>query len=256
MKQTPIACLWRDRFKVQVSPDSLLINKLNHMKKLLLLVVAFCVGVSTLFAQTRQISGTVTLSDDGTAIPGVSVVVKGTTIGTTTDIDGNFELVAPMNEVLKFSFIGMKPKEVRITESTSYNIQLSPEIIGMDEVMVVAFGTAKKSSITGAAAVIKAEEISRVQTSNVTKTLEGATAGVQITSNNGQPGEDAKIRIRGIGSINASSEPLIVVDGAPYEGALNSINTNDIESMTVLKDAASNSLYGARGANGGNFNYY
>ena len=212
--------------------------------------MALVCGVSMLFAQTRQISGTVTSSDDGTPIPGVSVVVKGTTIGTTTDIDGNFELVAPMNEVLKFSFIGMKPKEVRITESTSYNIQLSPEIIGMDEVMVVAFGTAKKSSITGAAAVIKAEEISRVQTSNVTKTLEGATAGVQITSNNGQPGEDAKIRIRGIGSINASSEPLIVVDGAPYEGALNSINTNDIESMTVLKDAASNSLYGARGANG------
>lgn len=222
------------------------------MKKgLLLILVILLVAPQMLMAQTRRITGNVTSKDDGLPIPGVSIIVKGTTIGTITTIDGDYQLSVPVDaETLVFTFVGLQSQEVQVSSVSTYDIVLQSDVIGVDEVMVVAYGTAKKSSITGATAVIRADDIAKIQTSNVTKTLEGATAGVQISSNTGQPGEDAKIRIRGIGSINASSEPLIVVDGAPYEGALNSINTNDIESMTILKDAASNSLYGSRGANG------
>lgn len=120
----------------------------------------------------------------------------------------------------------------------------------LDEVMVVAYGTAKKSSFTGSASVVSGEKIAKMQTSNVSKSLEGAMAGVQISQSSGQPGSSANIYVRGIGSISAGKEALIVVDGVPYEGNLNQIAPSDIESMTVLKDAAANSLYGARGANG------
>ncbi len=221
------------------------------MKKLLFLGLIILLGNYSVFSQAKQITGTVTSNDDGLPIPGVSVVAKGTTVGTITNIDGNYNLTVPENTAtIVFSFVGMKTVDVSLTSSLQYDVLMEQDVVGVDEVMVIAYGTAKKSSITGATSVIRAEEIAKIQTSNVTKTLEGATAGVQITSNTGQPGEDASIRIRGIGSINASSEPLIVVDGVPFEGALNSINTNDIASMTVLKDAASNSLYGSRGANG------
>ena len=120
----------------------------------------------------------------------------------------------------------------------------------LDEVMVVAYGTAKKSTFTGSAATIKNDKIASRQTSNITNALTGQVAGVQTTSNTGQPGKDAEVRIRGIGSISASNRPLYVVDGVPYDGELSAISSTDIESMTVLKDAASNALYGARGANG------
>ncbi len=222
------------------------------MKKGLLLVLIFFLGCSQIiWAQTRKISGNVTSTEDGMPIPGVSVSIKGTTLGTVTNIDGNYELIISQDsKVLVFSFVGMKTQETPITGALVYNAKLAPDVVGVDEVVIVAFGTAKKGSITGATSVIKGDEIAKIQTSNVTRTLEGATAGVQITSNKGLPGADAKIRIRGIGSINADSSPLIVLDGVPYDGSLNSINTNDIESMNVLKDAASNSLYGSRGANG------
>lgn len=119
-----------------------------------------------------------------------------------------------------------------------------------DDVIVVAFGTAKKEAFTGSAAVIKSDEIAKVQTSNVATALVGRVAGVQTSSTSGDLGKTPSIRVRGFGSINAGKEPLWIVDGMPYEGDLNNLNTNDIESMTVLKDAASNALYGARGANG------
>ena len=121
------------------------------MKKLLLLIVAFCFGVSTIFAQTKQISGKVTSADDGSPIPGASVVVKGTTNGTTTNIDGEFSMVVPENETLVFSFVGMKTEEIPVTSQTFYTVVLQNEVIGVDEVMVVAYGTAKKESFTGSA---------------------------------------------------------------------------------------------------------
>jgi TonB-linked SusC/RagA family outer membrane protein len=220
------------------------------MKKLFLLVVALSIGVSTIFGQTKQITGTVTSADDGIPIPGVSVVVKGTTSGTTTDIEGNFSLTIPENETLIFSFVGMKTKEIIVGDASIYNIQLQSDVIGVDEVMVVAYGTAKKESFTGSAEVINNEMLEKRPVANISKALEGQVSGVQTTSGSGQPGEGAEIVIRGFGSINSSNNPLYVVDGIPYDGNLNSINPGDIESMTILKDASAGALYGSRGANG------
>ncbi|WP_347838514.1 TonB-dependent receptor [uncultured Draconibacterium sp.] len=220
------------------------------MKKLLLLVMALFCGVSLIFAQTKQIRGTVTSSQDGMPIPGVSVVVKGTTSGTTTDLDGNFTLTAPVNEILVFSFVGMKRQDVPITDASVYNVALDPDIIGVDEVMVVAYGTAKKESFTGSAGVVDNEVLRNRPVADISKALEGQVAGVQTTSGTGQPGEGAEIIIRGFGSINSSNNPLYVVDGVPFDGNLNSINPGDIESMTILKDASAGALYGSRGANG------
>lgn len=202
------------------------------------------------FAQTRQISGTVTSSEDGMPFPGVSVTVKGTTIGMSTDMNGKYTLNVPANATtLVFSFIGFKTKEVAITGNV-IDVVLDPDTQELDEVVVVAYGTATKSSFTGSASTVKAEKLEKIQTSSVSKALEGAAAGVQVISTSGQPGEDATIRIRGIGSINASSAPLYVVDGVPYGGNISAINPSDIESISVLKDAAANSLYGSRAANG------
>ncbi|WP_167615361.1 SusC/RagA family TonB-linked outer membrane protein [Maribellus sediminis] len=220
------------------------------MKKLLLLIVALFMGVFTIFAQTKQITGKVSSAEDGTPIPGVSVVVKGTTNGTTTNIDGVFMLTVPENETLVFSFVGMKTVEVPITDQSAYNIELENELIGVDEVMVVAYGTAKKESFTGSAEVISNDVLEKRPVANISKALEGQVAGVQTTSGSGQPGDGASIVIRGFGSINSSNNPLYVVDGVPYDGNLNAINPGDIESMTILKDASAGALYGSRGANG------
>ena len=149
---------------------------------------------------------------------------------------------------LVISFIGMQSQEVKIKPIVKVVLKSDAEVL--DEVVVTAYGTSTKGSFTGSAAVMKADKIEKRQVSNVSNALAGAVAGVQILSNNGQPGEDAKVRIRGVGSINAGTDPLYVVDGVPYDGDLSSINSADIESMTVLKDAASTALYGARGANG------
>ena len=142
----------------------------------------------------------------------------------------------------------MKAQEVGV--KSNLNIILESDNQVLDEVMVVAYGTTKKSSFTGAASTVRGENIQKMQVSDISKSLEGSIAGVQTTSSSGTPGSSASIRIRGIGSISSSQEPLIVVDGVPYEGSLNSISTQDIESLTVLKDAAANSMYGARGSNG------
>ena len=142
----------------------------------------------------------------------------------------------------------MQTQEVAIKPHVKVLMKSDSEML--DEVMVVAYGTAKKSSFTGSASTVRGEKIAKMQTSNVSKSLEGAVAGVQISQSSGQPGASASIFVRGIGSISASRTALIVVDGVPYEGNLNQIAPSDIESMTVLKDAAANSLYGARGANG------
>lgn len=241
------------------------------MKKLLLLVVALSIGVSTIFGQTKQVTGTVTASDDGSPIPGVSVVVKGTTGGTTTNVDGMYTLNVPENEVLIFSFVGMKDMEIELSGSSVYNITMQPDIIGVDEVMVVAYGTQSKGSVVGSVSSMRGDEkIESVPVSSLDKALQGNIAGVVATSASGQPGGRTQVRIRGIGSMSGSNEPLYVVDGVPVLGTnyvsftnenspmasreasnpLASINPNDIESISVLKDAAASALYGARAANG------
>lgn len=219
-------------------------------RKLMLLMTCLMIGVGLVSAQISKVTGNVTSEEDGLPVVGASVLVKGTTVGTVTDIDGNFTLtnVPSSAGTLVISFIGMQSQEVKI--KSNVNVVLKSDAEQLEEVMVVAYGTAKKSAFTGSAATIKNEKITSRQTSNVTNALAGQVAGVQTTSSTGQPGKDATVRIRGIGSISASNTPLYVVDGVPYDGEISAISTSDIESMTVLKDAASNALYGARGANG------
>ncbi len=214
-----------------------------------------CLCLFTGLAQAqskRTVTGIVTSLTDGEPVIGASVLVKGTTIGNSTDVDGQFTItnVPETAHTLVVSYIGMHTKEVKIENGTMH-IVLESETQMLDEVMVVAYGTATKSSFTGSAAVMKADQIEQTQVSNPLSAIDGKVAGVQMTNSTGQPGESSPtIRIRGISSINAGNDPLIIVDGAPYSGSVSNISTTDIESMTILKDAASNALYGARGANG------
>lgn len=222
------------------------------MKRLCVFLVSVVfVGINLLQAQTVQITGTVTSAEDGMPVPGASVLVKGTSIGVATNVDGQYSISAPATATtLVFSFIGLIPQEIEIAGRTVINVVLESDVTTLEEIVVTAYGTATKQAFTGSAATISAETIERRQVSNVSKALSGAVAGVQTLSNNGQPGVSATVRIRGVGSINAGSDPLYVVDGVPFDGDLSSINSADIETMTVLKDAASTALYGARGANG------
>lgn len=219
------------------------------MGKRLWLFFAACVcAVSMTFAQTT-VTGKVVDAQTGEPVVGASVLVKGTTQGIATDVNGNFTLQnVPSAGRLKVSYIGMKDTEVAV--KPKLRIRMEPESLQTDEVLVVAYGSQKKASFTGAASTVKGEALENLQISNISKALEGSVAGVQIASSSGTPGSEASIRIRGIGSISADQNPLIVLDGVPYDGALSSIPTQDIESLTILKDAAANSLYGSRGANG------
>lgn len=220
------------------------------MKKLLSIIVTLVISVTMMMAQTKTVSGSVISAEDGEPIIGASVVATGTTAGTVTDMNGNFSFNAPASaKTLTVSFVGMISQVVNIS-GKRITVTLSANNEVLDEVMVVAYGTAKKSSFSGSASTVKSDNLEKLQVSDVSKALEGAVAGVQIASSSGTPGSSASIRIRGIGSINSSQEPLIVLDGVAYEGSLNSIPTQDIESMTILKDAAANSMYGARGSNG------
>ncbi|MCU4176681.1 SusC/RagA family TonB-linked outer membrane protein [Carboxylicivirga sp. N1Y90] len=222
------------------------------MKKVLLALsfVVIC-GLQSLMAQTTEITGTVTDAGDGFPIPGISVFVKGTTVGTVTRPDGTYALEVPENaETLVFSFIGMSTQEILIEGRSVINVAMKSDAEDLDEVIVVAYGTAKKSSFTGSAGVVGAEELESRTVTSVTQALEGATTGVQVTSGSGQPGSSPEIRIRGIGTLNGTADPLFIVDGATYENGLENIDPNDIASMTILKDASSTALYGSRAANG------
>ena len=219
------------------------------MKKLFLLLAAL-ITTFAVMAQNQTVNGTVT-SADGEPLIGATVLGVGTQMGTATDVDGNFTLTLPATvKKLQVSYVGMTTKDVNITPGQKMNIVLDGTNM-LDEVITVAYGTAKRSSFTGSASVLDASEIEQVQVTNPVDALKGKVSGVQINSNSGAPGNSSpSVLIRGISSINAGTSPLIVLDGTPYDGGLDNISTQDIESMTVLKDAASNALYGARGANG------
>lgn len=219
-------------------------------KRLMMSLALLCIVVGVAIAQVSKVTGVVISEEDGFPVVGASVLVKGTTVGTVTDLDGEFTLtnVPSTAKTLTVSFIGLATQEVAVQPNVRVVLKNDSEV--MDEVVVVAYGTAKKSSFTGAATTMKGDKIQKMQVSDISKSLEGAMAGVQTSSNSGTPGSSSSIIIRGLGSISSSQSPLIVVDGVPYEGSLNSISTQDIESLTVLKDAAANSMYGARGSNG------
>lgn len=213
---------------------------------MLLATLFLCIGM--VLAQTK-VSGVVTSAEDGEPVVGASIKVVGTNTGTVTDVDGMFQLQVTNGARLEVSYIGMKSATVKA--AANMKITLLPDDHALDEVMVVAFGTAKKSAFTGSAAVVDSKVLSQKVTTNVADALAGSVPGLQLRGATGQPGSDSNgFKIRGIASMYASTNPLVIVDGAPYPDNLSSIPTDDIESVTVLKDAASAALYGARGAAG------
>ena len=217
-------------------------------RRLTLIFLSLFVVVSAAIAQTT-VKGLVLSSEGNEPVIGASVKVVGADKGVITDTDGNFSIsVNSLDERLEVSYIGMITKIVKA--SNNLKVVLDPDHKQIDEVIVVAYGKQKKEAFTGAAGVVGSETLSKRVVSNASTALAGSVAGVQMYSTNGAPGADPIIRVRGIGSISSSNKPLIILDGVPYDGDISSINPSDIASMTVLKDAASNAIYGARGANG------
>lgn len=216
--------------------------------KFTLVLLSLLLGLQCMVAQQIKVTGVVINEDDEEPIIGASIIVKGTTIGTVTDLDGAFSLDADKKAHLQVSYVGMKTQEVAV--QPKLRITLAADAQNIDEIVVVAYGTTKKSSFTGSAATVSSQSIEKRALTNVVGALEGTTSGVQVTSSSGQPGSSPDIRIRGFGSVNSSNKPLYVVDGSIYNGEVGDINPADIESMTVLKDAASTSLYGSSAGNG------
>uniref|UniRef100_UPI003217C2BC SusC/RagA family TonB-linked outer membrane protein n=1 Tax=uncultured Draconibacterium sp. TaxID=1573823 RepID=UPI003217C2BC len=222
------------------------------MKKWLKRITAFqlLLFLSCWIASGQQtiITGKVTMVS-GESLPGVSVIVKGTSVGTITDTNGNFSLnIFEEAKTLVFTFIGMKTKEVNITSSAKYNIVLEEDVYNLEEVVAIGYGTMKKSDLTGSVASVKGEEISSFPNTSITQAMQGRSAGVQVLQNTGAPGAKIQVRIRGANSIKGSNAPLWVIDGFP--GDQNMLNPSDIESIEVLKDASATAIYGSRGANG------
>ena len=222
---------------------------MRKLKFFLSCVMLFAVGFLA-YAQNINVSGKVTDAQTGESVPFASIQVKGTMTGTATDADGNYTISVPRNAILVFSSIGYLNQEAAVEGRSVVNIMLAPDTESLEELVVVAYGTVNKKDFTGSAASLDSKKLEVRPVTNATNALEGITSGVQFTSASGQPGSSGSIRIRGFGSINADSAPLYVVDGVPFDGSISNINSDDIESITVLKDAASSALYGARAANG------
>jgi TonB-linked SusC/RagA family outer membrane protein len=214
--------------------------------RITLLFFIFIIQIS--YSQITIISGTI--SDSYGPITGIEVVIKNTTNRTQTDFDGNFSIETTIGSTLTIKHIGMLPVERKIVSAAYLNITLQEDANKLDEVVIVAYGTQNKKSITGAMSVVSSETLDKQQITSIGTVLQGNVAGVHIINSGGQPGENPTIRIRGVSSINASADPLIILDGAPFNGNLNAISADQIESINVLKDASSTSLYGSRGSNG------
>ena len=219
------------------------------VRKIVLLLVASLTCGLLAMAQTKQVSGTVK-DANGNAIVGATVLVEGTNNGTTTGTDGSFRISAPANGNLLVSFIGYDDQKISIAGKTAVDVVLQDNYTAIEGVTVQTFGELKKKDLTGSITAVTAKDLQKMTVSSVSNALEGAVAGIQSYSTTGQPGTDAAIYIRGIGSINGNQAALIVVDGVPYSSALSTINPLDIESVVVSKDAAANALYGSRAANG------
>ena len=219
------------------------------VRKIVLSIIAVLAVCAVAFAQNLQVTGTVK-DAAGKAVVGAAVFVEGTTVGTTTGVDGSFKLSVPADANLYVSFMGYEDAKVAVNGKSVVNVVLKDDYQAIDEVVVQTFGEVKKKDLTGSITAVSSKDLQKMTVSSVTKALEGAVAGIQSYSSSGQPGQDASIVIRGIGSLNASQTALIVVDGVPYSSSLSTINPLDIESVVVSKDAAANALYGSRAANG------
>jgi TonB-linked SusC/RagA family outer membrane protein len=219
------------------------------MKKITLFMALILCSWQFVLAQ-KTITGTVTDAKDGSTLPGVSIVVKGTTIGTLTDISGKFSVKVSDNQALQFSFVGYNMQEIAVGSQSVINVSLVQAAELLDEVIVVGYGTSKKKDLTGAIASVNSKQLNLGGTvTNAAQALQGKTAGVVVSQSSNAPGQGATVRIRGLNSISSSNEPLYVVDGFPTTTG-SDINPNDIESMQILKDASASAIYGARGANG------
>lgn len=227
-------------------------------RRLLSFVVLFFLVSAAAMAQT--VSGRVTSAVDGLPLPGVSVLVKGTSTGTTTDADGKYSLAVPdlQSSVLTMSFIGYKTQDIPLNNRTTINVSMEEDVTTMDEVVVIGYGTQKRSDLTGAVGSVNEERLKERPATSLNQALAGKIAGVQVNTNSGRPGGKANVRIRGFSSINSSNNPLYVVDGVQlpqgnqdqFSQAIDYLNPNDVVSIEVLKDASSTAIYGARGANG------
>jgi len=215
------------------------------------LIYIFMLALFPLYTYAQvMVSGKVTDGDTNEGLPGVNIIVKGTTSGTTTDMEGNYQLEVPGNEsVLVFSFVGYLPEEVLVGTRSVVDVVLAPDVTALSEVVVIGYGVQKKALVTGANIHKDGESLQALNTGQPMEALQGTTPGVSISRNSGQPGAGTKVRIRGIGTI-ANSNPLYVVDGQPVGNNIDYLSASDIESIDVLKDAASAAIYGSRGANG------
>ena len=231
------------------------------MRKILLLGLMLFLVNAVAFSQGRVITGTVTSTEDGLGVPGATVLVKGTTIGTATDIDGKYSINVPSgSNVLVFTFVGLTSQEVNIGNRSTINVALESDVTALSEVIVTGYGTQPKREVTGAVSSVKGDAIQNLPLQSFDRALQGRASGVQVRSSNGLPGGAVNIRIRGVGSVNAGNEPLFIVDGVQLNNQSNAsftqsnplafLNPNDIESMEILKDAASAAIYGSQAANG------
>ena len=215
------------------------LNKVSFALFLMLIVQGFS------WAQEREVTGTVR-DASGTEMMGVAVVVKGEQHGVQTDFNGRYSIKVAPGKTLEFSFLGMKTQNRKVGTSGRIDVVMQEEAQVIDEVEVVGYVSVKKDQYVGTAATVDKDALKRKNTADVSKSIAGEVAGVRVINTSGQPGSEAKIRIRGFGSVNSSRDPLYVVDGVPYEGAVSSINPDDIENLVILKDATSTSVYGSR----------
>ncbi|HEY0770834.1 MAG TPA: carboxypeptidase-like regulatory domain-containing protein, partial [Sphingobacteriaceae bacterium] len=210
-------------------------------------VVALLLFTSSVFAQTVTVTGTVSDKETSETLIGVSVILKGSTTGTTTDANGNFRIVAPPNGTLVFTYIGFQTQEVPINGQTTVNVQLGPSATQLEQVVVVGYGTQRKRDLTGSISTVKGEDVARMPATNPIASLQGKVAGVTIV-NSGSAGDSPTVRIRGVNSTN-NSNPLYVVDGV-FQTNIDYLNPGDIESIEVLRDPSSIAIFGLQGGNG------
>lgn len=222
------------------------------MRKVLFVLTLLLLSCALAIGQTRQITGTVTGQDDGLPLPGVSVIVKGTTVGVLTDAAGKYAISAADNQILVFSFVGMKSQEIPVAGKTVIDVAMTSDLMNLDEVVVVGYGTAKKvGTVVGSLTQVNAKTVEEKPVANIMDALQGKVAGLSVLTSSGEPSAIASIRLHGNGSLSGSTTPLYVLDGTPIdEGTMLSLNSNDFESVTILKDASATSIYGTRAANG------
>src|SRR5690554_1865163 len=216
-------------------------------------------GMATLFlllcmhfglsAQNVGVSGQV-LDPTGYPLPGVNIVVGGTATGTITDVDGNYSINVASDAVLIFNFIGYQTQEVVVNGRSLINVVMEEDFLSLSEVVVVGYGTQRREAVTGSVATVRGDQLREVASANVTQALQGRVSGVEMSQVSSKPGAEMQIRVRGTRSLNASNDPLIVLDGIPFAGKIGDISPSDIKSLDILKDASATAIYGSRGANG------